>query len=215
MSKSLKNFITIQQYLSGTDYTTNTTDTDTTNTTDSNNNTNTTNTTNTPTHNNKYAAFDFRILCLQYKYHNSIHFSSEQINIASHYRIKLQTFLNFCITVEKQFHTATSAGVTSEGYRTVLPTIESKALQATLYTIQYNIHEALYDDYNTPLVLKSLYTLYNETHIYGQLILNDTAHSHPIEPLSDVRAYVLKMFSVFGLPLHVLDNAMNVRLVRV
>jgi cysteinyl-tRNA synthetase len=102
------------------------------------------------------------------------------------------------------------------------PTAESKKFQSQMYDIQKDIRNHLCDDINTPQVMRALVNLINNAEQYGNLTLSSLSNNnlrydktnvitnsttiqnqqHPIEPLLDAKDYMLHMISIFGLKIN-------------
>jgi cysteinyl-tRNA synthetase len=197
MSKSLKNFITIREYLKG-GY-------------------------------SSHPAVDFRIFCLQHKYHSSVHFSQDRIDDAGAFRRKVENFLrniNAIVSKRAADETTNSATETSKSqqsqssssssYYTVRkPTEASRKLLCDLRECRRAVHAALSDDFDTPEALRLLSKLIGEAMQYTTLVAvdrdinngdsdsdsKDTAkqrYNHPVEPLLAVADYVRHILNIFG-----------------
>jgi cysteinyl-tRNA synthetase len=149
MSKSLKNFISIQEYMD--------------NTWRENVNVDSTSA-GTARPPSPHAADDFRLFCLQHKYHSPLSFSEERIHEAAAYRHKVVHFMDV------SNHLLTSA-MKEEGekgtnptpmYPSRKPTTESVRLQKSLLKAKEAISIALSDDFDTPCVLRVLTGLMSE-----------------------------------------------------
>ena len=153
MSKSLKNFITIKEYLNNYS-----------NTILNRNITNNTNSVDThKIHNSDRPSLDFRIFCLQHKYDSSIHFSSAKISEAKIFREKIDYFLKLyrsVLSVSVYHQSNNSRNNNSRNNKK--KTTRSAQLQTLLSQTQVNIHESLCNDYDTPSVVRSLATLIDD-----------------------------------------------------
>ena len=159
MSKSLKNFISIQDYLNGS-YSLN-------------------------------PAADFRIFCLQYKYHSAVHFSQTRIDEAGALRRKIENYLRLsdAVTTTAKYsknrtdlnmnlnrNQSTSSSVTN------IPisksTLESKGLRSALSKCQNSVRIALADDFDTPEVLKCVSYLIGDALTYASLVSKNPSNSN-------------------------------------
>ena len=163
MSKSLKNFISIQDYLQGS-YSPN-------------------------------PAVDFRIFCLQFKYHTNIHFSQERVDEAALFRRKIENYLKLSGTLMSSVRCAeavsqvsgdirgeitgdalsSSQGVSNTAFSK--PTEESRALRAALSHCQRSVKEYLSDDFDTPEALKHISHLVGHAMIYCSLAARNNSNS--------------------------------------
>ena len=109
---------------------------------------------NTSTNNNK-ASLNFRIFCLQYKYHSAIHLSDDRLEEANMFRIKIESFY-------KVIDTLASSSSSDKSLRSNKPTIESIKLLSSLSLCKSSIRKALENDFDTPDALKSLSSLIGE-----------------------------------------------------
>jgi cysteinyl-tRNA synthetase len=148
MSKSLKNFITIREFLASTD---------------------------NPWSNKP--ATDFRIMCLQQKYYSSMYFSVERMKEASSVRASLcgfyDTFLLASLKHSK-VERAVAANVGSSevdiSYRRL--NSESSRLSNLVRKTRTGISSSLRDDFDTPTALRHLCQLADETRKYCLAYLN-------------------------------------------
>lgn len=190
MSKSLKNFISIQDYFaSGV---------------------------------TSHPAFDFRLYCLQNKYHSSLQYGSDRIVEASQYRQRLENFWYTANNIEKEItrlfangrplssssntnDNSCSKSSTLSWMWSCKPTEESQKLVIKLKSTRKEVHEALQHDFDTPRALQSLMDLISDCQIYGNTILLSLAQqqhlNHPIEILISAKDYIWRIFDIFGLDL--------------
>jgi cysteinyl-tRNA synthetase len=177
MSKSLKNFISIEDYLSAQ-------------------------LTSAP-------ADDFRLYCLQHKYHATLTYSTSRVEEASKLRGRFENFFSSVRTALNTCNIPAKAGqVWSEDVRR-RPTSESTKLTMLLSAAQEQVRVALGDDFNTPVVLNALSHLVGEALPYANLVLAAPVQSEeglaiplraqPIEPLISVSAYVARILTLLGL----------------
>ena len=191
MSKSLKNFISIKDYLNG-DY-------------------------------SSHPATDFRIFCLQNKYHSSVHFSQARIDEAGTFRRKVENYFKLSEAVianakveNNVLSKGGAAGSTSK------PTTESLALRSALAVCQVSVREALADDFDTPGVLKAMSYLVGDAMKYTSLVAlsapSDTdktrspdssnSGSHqPTEPLLAVSHYLTDILGKLGVDLDLTQSS--------
>ena len=198
MSKSLKNFISIQDYLQGS-----------------------------------YSlspAIDFRIFCLQYKYHSAIHFSQIRIDEAGSFRRKLENFFrlsNAVLLVAQPSHLRSKEVInnlqqSASGVSNIAqskPTKESIALRTALSNCQCAVQIALANDFDTPEALKVISYLVGDAIAYASLLNRNASHSleqthspqasscigninlsplQPSEPLIAVNYYLIDILGKLG-----------------
>lgn len=204
MSKSLKNFISIQEFLhpdSGF---------------------------------GPHPATDFRILCLQQKYSATIHFSKERMAEASQLRHKLEAFLSTCRAAMASgpvhlgaHHTSgptsaddvvnvvnvVAAPVAGKGVRVLddVPRKDGEAsrrLRGALRRCKDGVRAAMGDDFDTPTALRLLSTLMGEATPYAAALCatqtpttadEATSPPLPLEPLADAHDYIVKILTMLGL----------------
>ena len=185
MSKSLKNFVSIHDYLRAE-------------------------ITSSP-------ADDFRLYCLQHKYHSTLTYSPSRVEEAARFRGKMESFgssvrsaLGLLNPPSGGLNGGSSAPISARKVGLMRkPTTESARLSALLRRLQEEVHGALRDDFDTPRVLNALSQLVGESTLYLQLLLaavpaggegvSEGAVVQPIEPLLAVNAYVHRILTVFGL----------------
>lgn len=170
MSKSLKNFITIQDYLQGA-----------------------------------YSlspAIDFRIFCLQYKYHSSVHFSQIRIDEAGSFRRKMENYLKISGAILSAVKCAdsdvkgriSSSQQLSDGVSNIAvskPTQESMSLRKALSTCQRSVRLALANDFDTPEVIKLISYLIGDAITFASLINRNL--SSPDEQISQISSAIEKI----------------------
>lgn len=185
MSKSLKNFISIKEYLTG-DY-------------------------------SSHPAIDFRIFCLQNKYHSSVHFSQARIDEAGIFRRKMENYLKLSeaviVNAKVDNDILSKSGAVGS---TSKPTAESIALRTALAVCQVSVHQALTDDFDTPVVLKALSYLVGDAMKYASLVALRASSStentrspessksssyQPTEPLLAVSHYLTELLGKLGVDL--------------
>jgi len=165
MSKSLKNFISIREYLAA-GYST-------------------------------QPATDFRLFCLQHKYHSSVHFSRRCIEDAVAYRRKVEGFLSLTHTVAAgRQQVPAEADVGAEGGAARRPTDASRKLQEYLSTTRAAVHRALLHDFDTPEALRFVSYVVGEGTQYASAVANKP--SEPLEPLLAVAHYVADLLGKLG-----------------
>ena len=183
MSKSLKNFITIENYLQGK-WSLSTT----TLTPDGLH----------PLYKDPLtAAADLRIFFLHHKYHSTLYLSDATLKEAANWRVKLENVLQ--LTHPQNMATQLSDSATGpESVRTQRWTPESTELYNRLTHAKQEIHTALCEDFNTPVVLSQLSKLATlvETY-YMHYPLQKKIYS--IDPIPAVREYIVAMITLFGL----------------
>jgi cysteinyl-tRNA synthetase len=183
MSKSLKNFITIENYLQGKwSLSTSTLTSDGLH----------------PLYKDPWtAAADLRIFFLHHKYHSTLYLSDATLKEAANWRMKLENILQLTHpqNMAAQFSDPASA---SESFRTQRWTPESTELYTRLIQTKQEIHTALSEDFNTPVVLSQLSKLSTlvETY-YMHCPLQKKSSS--IDPIPAVREFLVEMLTLFGL----------------
>lgn len=169
MSKSLKNFISIREYLEG-GY-------------------------------SSHPADDFRLFCLQHKYHSSLHFSKDRIHQAAALREKVRGFLYRCdeAITSRARGGAGSGGSNGDGDGAVAEDVGARALPLTkaLLSSQRGISKALADDFDTPTALQHVSALMTEASIYLQHLDRDSSLS--TDPLLLAARQVDSFFLTMGL----------------
>lgn len=174
MSKSLKNFISIREYLDG-DY-------------------------------SAYPAEDFRLFCLQHKYHSSLHFSKDRIHQAAALREKVRGFLHRCdeaITTSTQAN-GCSSGIDAGGVGDD-EEASAKILSLTKahLSAKTGISKALANDFDTPSALQHITALMGEASSYLQYLERAgggaSAPSSAIDPLRMAARQVATFFKTVGL----------------
>lgn len=180
MSKSLKNFITIENYLHG-----NWSLGSTVLTSDGKH----------PLYKDPWtAAADLRIFFLQYKYHTSLYLSDATLTDAMNWRIKIENMLQ----LTHSSNMVLQLGDPSSHQRAQRMTKESLDLLDKVKISKQDIHAALADDFNTPTALILLTKLSNSIEsYYMQYPLQNQLY--PIDPIPYARAYVVEMLELFGL----------------
>ena len=169
MSKSLKNFVSIREYLAA-GY-------------------------------SSQPAADFRVFCLQHKYHSSVHFSRKCIEDAAAYRRKIEGFVSLVDTVatgRQQAHPGGGAGPGAAAGAARRPTDESRKLLAYLSSTRTEVRRALLHDFDTPEVLRFVSYLVGEGTLYASAVANRPAE--PLEPLLGVAHYVADLLGKLGVP---------------
>lgn len=173
MSKSLKNFISIDDYLRAQ-------------------------ITSAP-------ADDFRMYCLRHKYHATLSYSTTQVQDAARLRAKFESFFASAVVVLKSGGRGSSAAAVERSRRS---TPESTRLTEHLIRAQQEVHTALGEDFNTPVVLNALSALAGEAVLYLALVLTPRAErgpdgaqvfQQPLEPLFSSAAYVGRILTMLGL----------------
>jgi hypothetical protein len=204
MSKSLKNFITVQQYLSS-------------------------NITSAP-------ADDFRLYCMQHKYHSALTYSPARVQEAARFRSKTEHFFSLCALVRVHRQRARGGGgggdsvsaaegsaVVCEGVVGKKPTLQSRQLSSALLRVQGEVHIALGDDFDTVRALNSIGDLLGEGTRFAEAVYKETGGvgvgeaggageagvweageagagpQHPVESLFAVSEYVSGLLTTLGL----------------
>ena len=180
-------------------------------------------------------AIDLRLCFLLYKYHAAIHFSSDVFRQAVQYRARVEDFGflvqkaeasargtgsvgDFGFLVQKAEASARGTGSVECGaagprdrYR------HSNVLLLQLADCQREVLEAFRDDFDTPSALHRMSTLMQQAgHYASDIIIKGGYRSPedphcpcpPVEPLHSVRAYVLHTLAQLGV---VLESEPNVK----
>jgi cysteinyl-tRNA synthetase len=184
MSKSLKNFITIENYLQGKwSLSTSVLTSDGLH----------------PLYKDPWtAAADLRIFFLQHKYHSTLYLSDVTLQEAANWRMKLENLLQLTHPQNMATQLADLTNPRPDDVRAQRWTAESTELYDRLIQTKQEIHTALSEDFNTPVVLSHLSKLSTlvETY-YMHYPLQKKMYS--IDPIPAVRAYVVDMITLFGL----------------
>lgn len=187
MSKSLKNYITIENYLHG----------------------NWSLSTTTVTSEGKHplykdpltAAADLRIFFLQYKYHTSLYLSDATLTDAMNWRLKIENMLQLTHSINMNNQLGDNSTSSPSRVRTQRMSKESLDLLDKVNTTKQDIYSVLADDFNTPAALNLLTKLSNAIEsYYMQYPLQKQEYS--IDPIPAARGYVLEMLELFGLIIH-------------
>lgn len=123
-----------------------------------------------------HPAIDFRIFCLQYKYHSSIHFSQDRVDDASNFRYKIETYFNHSDQVVSSIREKQQSGQMDMNSKSsshvvlVKPTQESRALRESLLQCKGAVNKALRNDFDTPECLKHISYLIGDTMRYASLV---------------------------------------------
>jgi len=155
------------------------------------------------------ASLNFRIFCLQYKYHSALHLTDDRLEEANIFRIKIENFYKVIDSI------VASSSLADNSFRCNKPTNESISLLNSLRLCKVKIRKAFENDFDTPEALRCLSVLmgegtitifikyYNITFDYiGQqyaLKYEKNGSYQPIEPLISVRDYLNSIINVFGL----------------
>jgi cysteinyl-tRNA synthetase len=184
MSKSLKNFISIEDYLSGKWLLPEA---------DGN--------LKTSPASRRDAADDLRIFFLQHKYHSSLHFSKDRIDEAALWRTKVCNAMGLIRSVVGDDHRKPTA-LNTRAKRMHAAGFE---LAGQLQACQAAVDAALRDDFDTPRALQLLMGLCSKANVYAAEVLADESVS--VAPLPDVQQYVTSTLQMFGLSF---PNALSV-----
>ena len=169
MSKSLKNFISIEDYLSGRwlpgDQ--------------------------SCEKSRRDAADDLRIFFLHHKYHSSLHFSKDRIDEAGVWRKKVSNTLSRIRSVinenNNEIHSDRQKRMSHGG----------RILLGQLYDCKAKVNDAFSDDFDTPLVMRHLVGLCSKANVYLEDFLGDSNAS--TSPLPEVYSYLHDLVHIFGL----------------
>ena len=211
MSKSLKNFITIREFLFShqevmsslslpdeVEKNIDNVDSSHTDITHTNPNPNSTN--HTP--NSPYPAIDMRICFLLYKYHAPIHFSVDVFREAVQYRHKLEHLSDLISKTRDYVDTKDENGVCMNTSK-----VNAHSIQLTelLIQCQSNVSVAYRDDFDTPSALGHMSDLMRHATVYcNNIIRNVYKTPCPLEPLVAIVSFVVDELHILGveLPLH-------------
>lgn len=173
MSKSLKNFISVDDYLSGR-----------------------WRGLNHSAQQTQSAAADLRMFFLQHKYHSSLHFSGERIHEASVIRKKIEGPLSLSMSVLPGVAASASTAPKQDERRTRMNEA-SLDLSKRLAVCREGVRIALSNDFDTPVALSHLVDLSGHLNSFVlQHVINDP--SQPIDPVPAVRDYLIDMTKIFG-----------------
>jgi cysteinyl-tRNA synthetase len=192
MSKSLKNYITIQSYLSGR-----WSASDSPSETPSSSS----NSPNPLYEDSPTAAADLRMFFLLHKYSSPLYFSDKTMKEAVNFRKKLQSFLqsshpsNLLIQIRQLRSTSQTGSIVL--MKRMSP--ESRELLTQLLSAEEEVKSALGDDFNTPLALSHLLKLTSLTGSYLMTYPLQNPEKYSIDPIPSVREYLIKMLEIFGL----------------
>lgn len=176
MSKSLKNFISIEDYLSGRWRASPPSSLNTTVL-------------------RRDAADDLRLFFLQHKYHSSLHFSTDRIDEARQWRIKVNNTLDLIQEIVSDDERRSS--VVGNTCRKKRLNAGGFRLAEQLRLCQADVDSALRDDFDTPRALNSLSGLCSGANVYAAEVLDDSSVS--VAPLPAVHQYVVSTLEMFGL----------------
>jgi cysteinyl-tRNA synthetase len=185
MSKSLKNFITVESFLQGT-WTSSPSPSHSLSSPSSSERSL------HPLHRDSpTAAADLRIFFLQHKYHSALYFSETTLREALNWRVKIESMLQLT-------HRLNLAPSTSSEQAQRM-TVESSALSDCLLKTKQEIHSALSDDFNTPAALSLLSKLSSQIESYYIRYPLPHPETYSLDPIASAREYVLEMITLFGL----------------
>ena len=162
MSKSLKNFISIREYLDG-GY-------------------------------SQYPAEDFRLFCVQHKYHSSLHFSKDRIEQAAVLRERVKGFLHRSHAVLVKHSARNSASRSSQ---TGPPSKVGKELSELCAKTRSKVTAALSNDFDTPTALAHINVLISSGSQYTDRL--EAGQESNIGPLKDSFEQVDSFFQTMGL----------------
>lgn len=152
------------------------------------------------------AADDFRLFCLQYKYSSSLHFSKDRIVEASSYRHRIHNFFQYSGGI---IDLAYSMRSRNDQLQLTRPCSRSIALTQSIVACKESITAALADDFDTSTVLNNLTSLITEVSAYVDELSNTLNRENDIndnkkalvtvEPIVAARTLVYEMCDVLGL----------------
>ena len=147
-------------------------------------------------------AVDFRIFCLQHKYHSALHFGLDRIRDAGNVREKLSTFFR------RTQHVATLAAAdtntntsTNTSVCAVKPTNESRKLTRRVQETKDAVHLAFCDDFDTPTALAAITDLVGHAIQYAASVSvggEGGEKEQPVQPLLEAEEYVRGVLSLLG-----------------
>lgn len=206
MSKSLKNFISIEEYLSGQWLQQHQGEQQEEQEEGARRRMN-------PPSLRQDAADDLRIFFLQHKYHSSLHFSTDRMVEAGQWRKKVSNTLSIITSVveedERQSVTSSTSSSCQDGAgstpRPKRMNPSGFALAAELQACQAQVDAALRDDFDTPRALQLLTMLCSKANVHTAGVLGggegggggEAAWS--VAPLPAVQEYVVATLGMFGL----------------
>ncbi|KAG2377455.1 hypothetical protein C9374_009366 [Naegleria lovaniensis] len=159
MSKSLKNFITIREYLE------------------------------------KYTADQFRLFCLLHKYNETVDYSQDAIEGAIRYEKRIHDFLHNVAFYRKEHEENIEKGINkSRKWDTDL-----KEYTLQFMELKQAIHEAICDDFNTPLVMDHISTIINMTNTL--FFSKSSKDLLALDLLENTSHYIVGILNMFGLRL--------------
>ena len=153
------------------------------------------------------AADDLRIFFLQHKYHSSLHFSKDRMDEAGQWRKKVSNSLSLITSVveEAERPAAPSQHSTSTSHSSPRPKRMNPsgfALAAQLQACQAQVDAALRDDFDTPRALNLLMALCSQSNVYTAGVLGGGGEGQAawsVAPLPAVQEYVTSTLCMFGL----------------
>ena len=102
------------------------------------------------------ASLNFRIFCLQYKYHSALHLTDDRLEEANIFRIKIENFYKVIDSI------VASSSLADNSFRCNKPTNESISLLNSLRLCKVKIRKAFENDFDTPEALRCLSVLMGE-----------------------------------------------------
>ena len=155
MSKSLKNFITIRDFLE------------------------------------KYTADQFRLFCLLHQYNQTVDYSEDAMDIAIKYEKRVQDFLHNAAFYRHECEENINR---PRKWNKELREYSQKVLE-----VKKTIHEAICDDFNTPLVLDQISTMINMTN--SLFFSNTKTPIMALDILENTSQFIIGVLHIFGLKL--------------
>ena len=107
------------------------------------------------------ASLNFRIFCLQYKYHSALHLTDDRLQEANIFRIKIENFYKVIDSIVAS-SSSSSLSVADNSFRCNKPTNESIRLLNSLRLCKVKIRKAFENDFDTPEALRCLSVLMGE-----------------------------------------------------
>lgn len=164
---------------------------------------------------------DFRLFCLHFKYSSSLNYSAARIAVATQYRAKVESFVQFVMVLLKAHRDSSNNNSDNKGDGvggSRKSTAESRGLEASLRRVRSEVQLALCNDFDTPRVLSVLSSLIGEATTYSQQCMEQISGTnrvtstssgseqqqqqpqcHPIEPVVSVTRYLVGVYSMLGL----------------
>jgi cysteinyl-tRNA synthetase len=149
-------------------------------------------------------AADFRLMCLLQKYHNSMYFTQERVKEASACRHLLTGCYDAYVLAAEKFF-ALSKEKASVHVASKKQNAESKALLVHVRNAKNHVAGALKDDFDTPTVMRLLCDLAQHTEKFcvqyatlSSAVLADSMEALTFEPVIAAIALIDSSLALFG-----------------